>query len=188
MTNYSFVLGCNYSTIGLQLHQLGKVNKLGWWISHQLTQQRMTICNSFLLKHNRYRLLQQIVTNDSSMLTIDASVNGSIVDPELKTDLHLKKIILSVSCDFQGIIYFELLPNTTVDSKLYSNQLENLKVDLQAKRLETHKVCLLHDNARAHTAKITRKELKELGWQILPHASYSPDLAPFWLPSVPFAS
>ena len=109
------------------------------------------------------------------MLTIHASVNGSIVDPEPKTDLHPKEIMLSVWCDIQGITYFELLPsNTTVDSKLYYNQLQILKIALQANRLERHKVHLLHDNTRAHTAKVTHQKLEKLGWQVLP---YSPDLA-----------
>ena len=43
--------------------------------------------------------------------------------------------MLSVWWDFEGIIYYELLrPNTTIDSKLYCEQLQNLKVALQANR------------------------------------------------------
>ena len=87
--------------------------------------------------------------------------------------------MLSVCWDFEGIIYYELLrPNTTIDSKLYCEQLQNLKVALQANRPERRKVRLLHDNAKAHTSKITRQKLEEFWWEVLPHPPYSPDLAP----------
>ena len=60
--------------------------------------------------------------------------------------------MMSVWWDFEGIIYYELLrPNTIIDSKLYCEQLQNLKVALQANRPERRKVRLLHDNAKSHT-------------------------------------
>uniref|UniRef100_A0A0L8GRU9 Histone-lysine N-methyltransferase SETMAR n=1 Tax=Octopus bimaculoides TaxID=37653 RepID=A0A0L8GRU9_OCTBM len=34
------------------------------------------------------------------------------------------------------------------------------------------------DNARPHTAKITSQKIEEVGWEKIPHPSYSPDLAP----------
>ena len=37
---------------------------------------------------------------------------------------------------------------------------------------------LQHDNAQDHTAKVTKAAILELGWEILVHPPYSPDLAP----------
>ena len=69
-----------------------------------------------------------------------------------KTDIHQKKVMLSVWRDFKGIVYFELLPrNQTINSNVYCPQLMKL---------------------------VTRKKLLELDWEVTPHPPYSPDLAP----------
>ena len=64
----SAMLGRNQSAIDCHLHHIGKVNKLGRWLPHQLTsnnsQQRITICNFLLSKHHRYGFLQHLVTDD----------------------------------------------------------------------------------------------------------------------------
>ena len=46
----SIVLDCNCSTIDSQLHQLGKVNRLGSRVLHQLTQQRIDHLQLFVVK------------------------------------------------------------------------------------------------------------------------------------------
>ena len=35
------------------------------------------------------------------------------------------------------------------------------------------------NNARPHISLVTRKKLLELGWEMIPHSPYSPDLAPY---------
>ena len=41
-----------------------------------------------------------------------------------------------------------------------------------------HKIIFLHDNAPSHTTKPVRDTLEVLSWEVIPHAAYSPDLAP----------
>jgi hypothetical protein len=44
--------------------------------------------------------------------------------------------------------------------------------------LSVKSVCLLHDNARRHTAAVTTRTLREMYWELLQHPAYSPDLVP----------
>jgi len=40
------------------------------------------------------------------------------------------------------------------------------------------KIILLHDNIRPHVAAPIKTYLETLKWEVLPHPSYSPDIAP----------
>ena len=56
-----------------------------------------------------------------------------------------------------------------------------LEKEIKKKRpeLATRKGVILHqDNVSSYTSLITRKKLLELGWEVMPHPLYSPDLAP----------
>ena len=58
-----------------------------------------------------------------------------------------------------------------------------MKLDKEIKEkqpeLATSKGVIFHqDNLRPHTSLVTRKKLLELGWEVMPHPPYSPDLAP----------
>ena len=80
-------------------------------------------------------------------------------------------------------MYYELLkPGETVTVDRYRQQL--IKLNQASKRKwpewgdRTHRVILLHDNARPHVAKPVKTYLENIKWDVLPHAPYSPDLAP----------
>jgi [histone H3]-lysine36 N-dimethyltransferase SETMAR len=183
-------LGCSHTAVENHLHAMGKVLKLGTWVPHVLTDDhkasRITTCNSLLLHPHRKDFLNDIVTGDEKwVMYANHNRKRQWVDrdqqpePYPKPDLHQKKIMLSIWWDVKGVIYFELLPpNTTVDATLYCTQMERLQVALTKERPKRDKVRLLHDNARPHTAKKTREKIQELGWEVLPHPAYSPDLAP----------
>ena len=53
--------------------------------------------------------------------------------------------------------------------------------EIKGKRpeLATRRGVIIHqDNARPHTSLVTCQKLLELGWEVMPHSPYSPDLAP----------
>ena len=84
--------------------------------------------------------------------------------------------MVSVWWGIKGVIHWELVPaGHTVDADLYCDQLDRVAAKLQGKQ---EKVYFIHDNARAHIAWETQLKLVELGWTLLPHPPYSPDLAP----------
>ncbi|KFD47802.1 hypothetical protein M513_11352 [Trichuris suis] len=97
-----------------------------------------------------------------------------------KPKLHERKIMPSVWWDCEGVIHFELLPkNQTITATIYMEQVGRLASAVQQKRQKKqHAIMLQHDNARPHTAIITKTAIEELGWEVLPHPGYSPAIAP----------
>jgi [histone H3]-lysine36 N-dimethyltransferase SETMAR len=59
----------------------------------------------------------------------------------------------------------------------FYTQLDRLAEAVHQKRPDTTKIILQHDNAKSHTAKLIKVKFQELGWEVLPHPPYSPDLA-----------
>lgn len=90
--------------------------------------------------------------------------------------------MLCIWWDCRGVIYWELLGmNETIDSTKYCEQLDKLNENLKKMRpsLVNRKGVTFHqDNARPHTSKITSKKIKDLGWEVMEHPPYSPDIAP----------
>ncbi|CAK6443035.1 unnamed protein product [Pipistrellus nathusii] len=186
-------LNCSQKTISNQLRALGKVQKFGKWVPHELTDnnrnQRVTICSSLLSRQNRLPFLEQIVTGDEKgVLYVNLKRRPQWLDkneapqPTPKPDLHAKKVMLCVWWNFKGILHYDLLPsNQTITSAVYNAQLERLAQALREKEpalINRKGVILHHDNARPHTARITAEELRQLEWKVLPQPAYSPDIAP----------
>jgi histone-lysine N-methyltransferase SETMAR len=81
----------------------------------------------------------------------------------------------------EGVILVQIMPRgQTINSNLYIQTLKNLQKYLR--RVRPHKnvaeILLQHDNERPHTSLKTQEAVTELGWTVLPHPLYSPDLAP----------
>ena len=92
------------------------------------------------------------------------------------------KVMHLVFFDSQGIIYDHIIPrHTTVNAEYYSEVLRGpfMQCMRQKRQLLLSSRWWFHqDNAPAHTAQVTLATLTELEIDILPHAPYSPDLAP----------
>ena len=88
--------------------------------------------------------------------------------------------MLCVWWDQSGVIYYELLkPSETVNTQRYQQQMIELNRALLQKRPEyqkrQHKTILLHDNVPSYETKPVKETIEALGWEVLPHAAYSPD-------------
>ena len=97
-----------------------------------------------------------------------------------KASLHPKKV-MCIWWDWKGVLYYKLLPeNQTINSNKYCSQLDQLKAALDEKHPElvNRKRIIFHqDNARLHVSLTTRQKLLQLGWEVLIHPPYSPDIA-----------
>lgn len=178
---------CSKTTILTNLHELGFVWKLPIWVPRDLSsfqlQVRSDIASSLLSYKRTLAWLSNLVTGDEKW-TLYLNYHhgrqwlksGNTDKKVPKTELHPKKVMLCVWWSMAGVVHWELLPtNTTVNAQVYCNQLDTVAAKLRGKM---DKIYFLHDNARPHIANVTRQKLQELGWIILAHPPYSPDMAP----------
>ena len=96
-----------------------------------------------------------------------------------KSQLSAGKVMLTIFWDSKGPILEDFLEKgSTINSASYCDLLANrLKPANQTPRM-SKKVLLQHDNARPHVAKATIETINKLGFEVLEHPAYSPDLAP----------
>ena len=87
----------------------------------------------------------------------------------------------SVFWDSEGVLLVDIMqPGTTINSNAYVQTLKKLQGQLRCVRPHRQRedVFLLHDNACPHVSRQTIDVIQKLGWTVLPHPPYSPDLAP----------
>lgn len=185
--------GIDRVTIFRHLQAMGKTNQAGVWVPHQLTEehkiQRISICSYLLSRQQNDPFLSRIVTGDEKWVQYDNSKRkrqwlsaGESSKSTPKPNIHGKKVLLCVWWGMKGIIHYELLkPGQTINAELYCQQLDRLndQIAIKLPAIANRKgVILQHDNARPHTSKITRQKINELGWEVIPHPPYSPDITP----------
>ena len=91
----------------------------------------------------------------------------------------------SVFWDSHSIIYIDYLEKGKyINSDYYIELLVRLKDEIAKKRpdMKKKKIIFHQDNAPCHKSLKTMAKLSELGYELLPHPPYSPDLAPsdYW--------
>lgn len=179
-------------------------NRLGFrrvcarWVPKELTEEhrnnRVAICQRLLDRHANEgeAFLTRIVTGDETWVhhfspeskrqSMEWKHPGSPVKKKFKRQPSAGKVMLTIFWDSQGVIMEHYLERgATVNSVRYSEMLSTeLKPAIRTKRrgLLSSGVLLLHDNARPHTAIHTRQTLVKLGFTVLEHPAYSPNLAP----------
>ena len=98
-----------------------------------------------------------------------------------KPNLHPKKVIVTVWWSPAHMIHFSFLnPSETIISQKYAQQINEMHWKLQCLQpaLVNRKGPILHHKAWLHVAQTVLQKLNELGYEVLPHPPYSPDLSP----------
>ena len=151
--------------------------------------KRINACDLHLKRNEFDPFLKRIITGDEKWIVYNNVVrkrSWSKRDepPQTisKAELHGKKIMLTVWWYWKDVVFFELLPrNQTINSDVYCRQLNKLNAVVKEKRSElVHRkgVIFHHYNATPHTFLATRQKLLRLGWEVILHPPYNPDLAP----------
>jgi len=185
-------MGHSNSTIHSHLKRLGKSFVAPKEVPHDLSEsqikQRLHICVKLFKNPNDERFFKRIVTRDERWIFLnnynhekqwlDKGDRGIQIPKDKKLG---KKVMLYVWWNYEGMVYFDLLEyGRTVNSELYKNQLTKIHEKLQScypSLANRKRVILQHDNARPHVSKTITQKFNEWEWELLPHSSYSPDIA-----------
>lgn len=143
------------------------------------------------MKHNPTDFFRRIITVDETWIhhytpesreqAKEWRERGEIPPKRPKGGKSAGKVLASVFWDTQGIIFIDYLEHgRTITGPYYITLLERLVQELKKKRprLYRKRILFLQDNAPAHKCKISMEKFEELGFELLPHPAYSPDLAP----------
>jgi histone-lysine N-methyltransferase SETMAR len=112
----------------------------------------------------------------------DNQCNGATRSPTakiFKTSPSNRKIMATIFWDRKGPLLVNfLVRGDTINAAAYCEMLEKLRWDIRNKRrgMLMRGVCLLHDNACPHTARVMQELLQSFKWEVLAHPPHSPDL------------
>ena len=98
-----------------------------------------------------------------------------------KTHPSAGMVMATVFWSAKGIIMLDFLPKrSTKTGVYYANLLDQLRTAIREKRRSklSKGALLQQDNARVHTCKVAIDAVERNGYELKPHPSYSPDLAP----------
>lgn len=193
-TSISNTLECGKETVREHLLKMGKKYLCNRWLPHKLTEEncanRERVCNILLNMFHNNNFLARIITVDEIWIYWESDRSyhnrswfgsGDMPTTSIRpTRMTNKKFLASVFWDSKGLLLFDVLPpNVTLNSEIYCGQIEKLEDAIQSKRRRPCKDhYFLQDNARPHIATTSINKLKELGFNILSHPPYSPDLSP----------
>ncbi|QQP41991.1 Putative DD34D transposase [Caligus rogercresseyi] len=185
------------------IHEYLNMKKLfSKWVPRLLTpeqkQQRVDDSRSCLgvFTQNKKEFFRRYITMDETWIhhytpeskrqSAEWCVDGESRPKRPKIQMSARKVMASVFWDCRGIIFIDFLEHgKTINSDYYIGLMDRLKAEIAVKRLhlKKKKVLFHQDNAPCHKSLKTTAKLIELGFELLPHPPYSPDLAPsdYWL-------
>ena len=98
-----------------------------------------------------------------------------------KPNLHEKKVMVTVWRSVAHLIHYSVQdPGKTITSEKYVQQTDEMHQKLQCLQpaLVNKMGPVLHNSARPPITQPALQRLNELGYEVLPHPPYSPDLLP----------
>ncbi|CAD5212732.1 unnamed protein product [Bursaphelenchus okinawaensis] len=183
------LLNCGKSTIGDYLKAMGMVKKLDKWVPHNLTDlqkaKRRCASEKLLQRCKNEEFLDRIVTIDEKWISFNNTrrstswcKRGEAPKHVPKPELHEKKLMVTVWWCSSGVIQYDFMkPGQSITADTYCAQIDKLRHNLPT-MVRRRGPIILQDNARLHAAKKTVAKFRELGYEVLEHPPYSPDLAP----------
>lgn len=183
-------------------NQLGLSKRTAKWVpkclTPQMKHQRVTVCRELLQRYQEEgeNFLKRIITTDEKWFSLTEPATkqesrtwikvGTCPPVKPRPGLHDKKRMALVFWDMEGVLMTKWVQEgATVTAAYYCQALTELKETVKRERRGkwTRGVLLQHDNARPHTAVQTSATIRQLGFELIPHPPYSPDLAPsdYWL-------
>lgn len=167
------------------------------WVPRLLTldqkRVRMNISKDLLaqFRRNQSEFWRRLITVDETwvhhytpetkMQSKQWTARGEPAPKKAKTVFSAGKVMATVFWDSHGVIFIDYLQKgKTITGAYYASLLDKLKAELVEKRphLQKKKILLHQDNAPSHTSVVAMAKIHELGFELLPHPPYSPDLAP----------
>ena len=175
------------------LKQIGKVKKLDISVPRDLTENFKkwsfwSVVFSYSTRNNEPFLNRIVMYMWRKLDFIQLAMTSSMLDPEEapkhfpKPNLHQEKVLVTVWWSAAGLIHSNFLnPSEIITSEKYAQQTDEMHWKLKCLQLASVNKkgsILLHDNARLHITQPMLQKLNELGYKVLPHLPYSPDLLP----------
>lgn len=196
--NVAEIMDISHGTAHSIVHEKLAFNKVSaCWVPKMLTDdhkaQRVMAARECMrrLRLEGDAFLSKIVTTDETWVyhyepeskrrSMEWKHTASPVKKKFKSQRTTRKVMLTVFWDRNGPISLDFkCQGNTVNSQNYCELLAVVKQDIRNKRrgLQTRGVVFHQDNARPHNAARTMAKIGELGWEVLVHSPYSPDLAP----------
>ena len=164
------------SQAAMRLYAMGKVQKIGKWVPHELNDRQIgqNTCQILLARQEKKSFLHRIVTGDEKWIYFQNPKRKKfwvdLAQPSTSSSRSNRfgwKTMLCVWWDQESVIYYELLkPGETVNAHRYHQQLIKLHRALREKRPHYRKrhdkLIFLHDNAPSHTSIMVQNYLETL--------------------------
>uniref|UniRef100_A0A1B6H603 Mos1 transposase HTH domain-containing protein n=1 Tax=Homalodisca liturata TaxID=320908 RepID=A0A1B6H603_9HEMI len=178
--------------------ELGYRKLCARWVPKMLSEdhktKRMASALTFLTRYDNEKdsFLKSIVTGDETWVLYEnpetkeqskqwMHTHSPSKPKKFKQTLTKRKTMATVFWDQKGVLLVEFMQQgTTITKESYCETLHRLRRAIQNKRrgMLSSGVVLIHDNARPHSANVTKQLLQKFKWEVFDHPPYSPDLAP----------